>query len=360
MPELSSLRELSGEFRGPQFDELVAVSRQRRRRSALALATGAAAIVVAVGIAGTALSGANRTHTPIPQPSPSPTGTPSTADGWAPERTVAEGEPVGFLGSGPSDVRAQLYCIGDPIASGSPCDRYHPYDPAEEQHWALEVAQGEQSAVFEVLGTPVAKDFDEQTILVQDGTQGATRLRLLRTDGTEVLLREVDDLAAAIPGPGVVLIGDLGVYRSGMAGPNDPPDRPYLVDVEGGTLQRLDVPAQIAWWGPNVDEFLWGGSGCRVIWQQPDGTFDHHDIECRLPAQVSADVVWEYWSGFDDWAGRGRMALLEHTAAGTPRAVHASLDYGDTWHRVEVEPRDWGETIHVIGAAIGDILRQLE
>jgi len=67
-----------------------------------------------------------------------------------------------------------LYCIGQPTPTGSPCDRYHPYDPEEDQHWALEVTHGGRSALFDVHGQPWARYFDEDSILVHDGIDQAS------------------------------------------------------------------------------------------------------------------------------------------------------------------------------------------
>ena len=66
------------------------------------------------------------------------------------------------------------------------------------------------------------KVFDEDSVLVEDGTDQAPRFRLLQADGTALELRLIGDLATAIPGPDVVLIEDLHPYRLGMTGPDDP------------------------------------------------------------------------------------------------------------------------------------------
>lgn len=293
----------------------------------------------------------------------SPTPSPAALEEWTPERTRAEGSPVGFLGGpsgpSPSGLDAQLYCISQAIPSDSPCDRYHSYDPEEDQHWAVEVTQGGRSALFEVLGTPLVEDFDEDSFLVEDGTDQAPRFRLLQADGTAVQLRELSDLAPAIPGPDVLLIQNLDVYRRGSVGADGPEEPPYLVDDRAGTLQRLDVPEEIKWWGPNVDEFLWGGNGCRVIWQQPDGSFDHHDEDCQFPVGHT-DPGLNWGDGFADWLEPGRMALVEWGESGGPLVVHASLDRGATWDRIEVAQRDWGDTTGVIADALADVMRQLD
>ncbi|HWJ66486.1 MAG TPA: hypothetical protein VNT31_07405 [Nocardioides sp.] len=74
MPDLDSLRELTGEFRPPPFVDLVAVATKRRRRSAVAASAAAAAVVVAVG--GLAVTRGDSGRIPEPAPSPTPTQTP--------------------------------------------------------------------------------------------------------------------------------------------------------------------------------------------------------------------------------------------------------------------------------------------
>jgi hypothetical protein len=340
MPDVDVLRELTAQFQRPGYDDLVAVARQRRRRSVLAATAGVAVVVLAVGVVAAGLADGRHAQEPAPQPSPTLADSTAASEGWTPERTRDEGAAVDFLGSGPSGIDTQLYCLADAKSPDSPCDRYHPYNLEEDQHWAIEVTQGGRSAVFDVQGTPLAKDFDDDSILVEDGAEGAVRLRLLRADGTAVPLRVVDGLAPAAPGPDVTLIQDLDVYRSGMIGPDDgTAEQPYLVDPEAGTLQLLDVPQEIKWWGPNVHEFLWGGNGCRVFWQQPDGSFDDHDADCGKTRNWLTDPGWNF-AGFENWVAPGRLALAEYGSSGEAQAAHVSLDYGHTWQRIAVENPD--------------------
>ena len=299
----------------------VIARRSRRGR----VATGLAALAV-LALAGVGLAVALQDD-PAPTPlqvtdDPEPTTT--AVDGWAPERTRDEGSPLELeaarSGPSPSGLDAQLYCIGQAIPTGTACDRFPPvYHPEDEQHWALEVTQGGRSALFEVRGMPIVTDFDDDSLLVQDGTDQAVRHRLLQADGTAVQLRVVSDPAPAVPGPYVRLIEDLDAHRSGMIGPDSGQVHPYLVDDRAGTLQLLEVPEEIEWWGPNVDEALWGGNGCRVIWQQPDGSFDHHD-GCNNPLVGYTDPGWN-WVDFADWLEPGRMALVEWGSEGEPRVV---------------------------------------
>jgi hypothetical protein len=368
MPDVDVLRELTGQFGRPQFDDLVSVARKRRRSVVLGAAAGVAVVVLAVGVATAALSDGQRASEPIQQPSPtqiepSRPATPTTSDGWTLERIRAEGSPQGDvfdyrLGPAPgSFLDAELYCVG-----GEGCDDFPPDLEGRTSHFALEMterAEGGRSALFEVQGRPWAKYFDEDSMLVHDGFAGAERFRLLQTDGTELQLRLVSDPAPAAPGPDVMLIQDLDRARDFQVGPEGPGIEPYLVDDRAATLQPLLVPEEIKQWGPNVAEFLWGTNDCRVMWQQRDGGFDHHDVDCRNPGLT--DLPDDYWGYLDDvWTEPGRMVVLEHNADGIPLVVHASLDRGATWERIEVEDRDRGETTAVIADALEDALRELD
>lgn len=275
-------------------------------------------------------------------------------------RAPAKGSPVNFLANrsapSPSGLDAQLYCTGKATPTGSPCDSYHPYDPAEDQRWTIEVTQEGRSALFDVRGTPFISDFDEDSLLVQDGTEQAVRFRLLQADGTSMKLRLFDELAPALAGPDVVLIQALDVYRKGSFGSDGNSEHPYLVDDRNGTLQRLDVPPEIEWWGPNVDEFLWGGDDCRAFWQQPDGSFDHHDVDCKHPgASAPTDPGWN--SDYADWLQPGRMAMVESNDDGEPLVVHASLDRGATWEQIDVEDPDSSEEI---SDALSELMRLID
>jgi hypothetical protein len=358
--DLDVLRELVGQVRPPAYDDLVAVARKRRRRSVAGGVAGVAVVVVAVGMAAAGLSDGRRAQEPTPLPSPTATASGPTAEGeWAPERIRAEGAPVDGLGleggAAPPALDAQVYCV-----SGEACDNwYYPDFEGKTVHWALEVAQEGRSALFDVRGKPWLAYFDDDSILVQDGLDQEVRFRLLRADGTAVQLRRLSDPAPAATGPDVVLIYPLDSYRRGNFGPEGPGVMPYLVDAAAGTIQQLDVPQEVEWWGPNVEEFLWGGDDCRVIWQRPDGGFDHHDLECRDRAQSPpTDPGWN-WAGFDEWAEPGRMAVVEHNNDGIPLVVHVSLDGGATWERIEIEPRDWDGTSAQAADALADALAEL-
>lgn len=332
--------------------------RRGRRRIALVATAGVAAVILTVGIAEDALSGGEHAQGPVHQPSPSSSETTATGAGWTPERIRAEGAPRGDvfdygLGPAPSGLDAELYCVGEEA-----CDEFPPDLEGRTGHVALEMTKGGQSVLFEVRGRPWARYFGDDSILVEDGFGQAVRFRLLNADGTAVQLRMVSDSAPAAPGPDVVLIQDLDRARDFQVGPDGPGIHPYLVDDRAGTIRPLDVPDGIEQWGPNVDEFLWGINGCRVIWQGSDGSFDHHDVSCRNPRLT--DLPGDYWKdGLDAWAAPGRMVLLEHNADGDPLTVHVSVDGGATWQRIEIEDRNWDGTTAMVKAALADALAQV-
>jgi hypothetical protein len=367
MPDVDALHELSGRFERPQFDDLVAVARKRRRSAVLGSAAAVAVVILGVGLATAGLSDGQRASEPIQQPSPTQVdpslpATPTTSDEWTLERIRDEGSSQGEvfdyrLGPAPgSFLDAELYCLG-----GEGCDDVPPDLEGMTSHFALEmteVSEGGRSALFEVQGRPWAKYFDEDSILVHDGFAGAERFRLLQADGTELQLRTTSDPAPAVPGHDVVLIQDLDRARQPQLGPEGPGIEPYVVDDRAATLQPLLVPEEVKEWGPNVDEFLWGTDDCRVWWQRPDGSFDHHDVDCRDPGLTELPV--DYWSDLEDWAEPGRMVLLEHDTDGVPLVLHASLDRGATWERVEIEDRSWDGTLAMTADALTDALRQLD
>ena len=357
MPDIDVMRELTGQFERPAFDDLVVIARKRRRRSALVAVTGAVAVVVALGITAAGLSQGHRALEPDRQPSLFPTGTQASVGGWTPERVRAQGSPLGAvfdhrLGHAPGGLDAELYCVG-----GDGCDDFPPDPEGRTSHFALEITRDGRSVLFDVEGRPWATYFGEDSILVEDGFGQAERFRLLDADGTAMPMRVVGGHATATPGPDVILIQDLHHARNYQVGPDGPGIRPYLVDDRAGTLQPLDVPEAIKTWAPNVQEFLWAGDGCRLTWQQPDGSFAHHDVHCRNPELT--DIPGDYWDYLADWAAPGRMVLLEHSADGVPLALDASLDYGATWQRITIPDRNWGETTAEIGPALTVALQEL-
>jgi hypothetical protein len=80
MSDLDVLRELTGQLRPPDYDDLVAVARKRRRRSALgAAAAAAAAVVVVTAVAAGVADQRGIDPTPIaPEPSVTESSSPAS------------------------------------------------------------------------------------------------------------------------------------------------------------------------------------------------------------------------------------------------------------------------------------------
>lgn len=308
----------------------------QRRKVALAAVAAVAVVVVGVGVAGAALSGGQRADGPAHDPSPSPSGA------WTPERIRAEGSPGDSVAAAESGLTARQYVVCD----GPSCDGAD--GPPEDMHVALEVSQDGQSALFDVRGATQAqvRVFDEASVLVQDAEDvdldHPVRYRLLQADGTAVELQMLVDPAPPFAGPGVIVIGD---YRSWDL--MDGVDDVYLVDDRAGTLRPLDVPDEaVRYWGPNVDEFLWGVSDdCRVFWATA-GTLEHRRLDCTN----SLDFTWMHDDMFPaGWLRPGRMAVMEQSDPGKRMFIHVSLDRGVTWQRIPVDNDH----------AVSDALRQL-
>jgi hypothetical protein len=60
-----------------------------------------------------------------------------------------------------------------------------------------------------------------------------------------------------------------------------------------------------------------------------------------------------------DWLEPGRMALVEWRNNGSPRVLHASVDWGATWEPIEIEDRNWGDSTAEIDDALAGAMRQL-
>ena len=336
-------------------------TRRGRRRIALVATAGVAAVILTVGIAEDALSGGEHAQGPVHQPSPSSSETRRRRARWTPERIRAEGAPRGDvfdygLGPAPSGLdAAELYCVGEEACDESPRrprGKDRPRGAGDDEGWTVR-------CLFEVLrGRPWAEvSFGDDSILVED-TASARQSRFAVETPTTLRRLHGERLGPCRPGPDVVLIEDLDRARDFQVGPDGPGIHPYLVDDRAGTIRPLDVPDGIEQWGPNVDEFLWGINGCRVIWQGSDGSFDHHDVSCRNPRLT--DLPGDYWKdGLDAWAAPGRMVLLEHNADGDPLTVHVSVDGGATWQRIEIEDRNWDGTTAMVKAALADALAQV-
>lgn len=307
--------------------------RSRRRRD-----TGR--VVVACVVTATIIGGfmgldRDESVAPAPQPAPTETETSSAGGEWTPEQIRAESTQATPVLTTESGFTVRQYEL----------------DIEEERHIALEVAKNGQSALFDVLGEEAwVSDFDETSLLVQDdATWPPTwpqidwgRARLLRADGTSVELRRLPDPAPAVPGPGVVVV-DISNRR--MAGS----DSLYLVDDAARTIQRLDAPDEVRYWGPNVDEFLWGvTAGCQVFWATA-GTFEERQLPCSDGLDFSYGIYADEFP--PGWLQPGRMAFVERSDGRqrNQNFVHVSLDGGATWQRIPKKD----------GATIADVLQPL-
>lgn len=91
MSDLDVLRDLTGEFRPPPYDDLVAVSRTRRSRAAAAAGAAAAVVVVVVAVTAAGLTHVTRADRAPVAPPPSRTETPKSQspETWADTPLVA-------------------------------------------------------------------------------------------------------------------------------------------------------------------------------------------------------------------------------------------------------------------------------
>lgn len=239
-------------------------------------------------------------------------------------------------------------CEGDPPLRG-------PY-----QHAALELTRDGRSALFSLAGE--ADDarrvtaFDETSVLAIDNPRDALnrsgwRYRLLRVDGTEILLDLVGDTVPAAPGSDVVVVDfSTDTDPGGM-------EHALRLDERAGTLRPLDLRrnADLGFagrsWGPNTDEFLWFVSvDCRVSWVV-GGVLEQRRLDCAHDFEFDwrgGDYTHVDRDWFPDgWLKPGRMALLERVD--DRLILHMSLDRGSTWQRIRVS----GE------AAVPGVLRRL-
>ncbi|RYU13481.1 hypothetical protein [Nocardioides iriomotensis] len=311
-----------------------------RRRRTVWVVAAAAAVVLVLGITQAALPGSHRTVQPANKE-------------WTPERIRTEGA-LDFAGpttnSGPT-VHVYAACGNAPCNNegdnpdliGVPFPLSKQWENAER---ALQVTSNGRSAVFEAAGggEPFGiSTFTEDSVLVTDwpvvdGRVPPTpRYRLLNADGTDLLLRIIDEPVPARPGPDVV-VHDLQWARGGWVGL-------YVIDQDAATLRPLDLPSgvgvsdnpreratQSRYWGPNVDEFLWGvDDDCRIFWQTDSGAFTQHRLGCRDDGNFIGTVMNPAWFP-DGWLRPGRMAAAEQRVDGL--VLHVTLDYGATWQRL--------------------------
>jgi hypothetical protein len=254
-----------------------------------------------------------------------------------------------------SGITARTYVVCD--GPRSRCEN-DPLIREPYEHRALEVTQDGRSALFSMAAdddtSPSVRAFDERSLFAMDAPHQAPdpsgwRYRLLRADGTEVLLNLVMDPVPAVAGAGVLVIDFGGADPESV-------QHAFLVDERNGTLRPLDVPrnAELGtvgrYWGPNTDEFLWFAyTDCRVYWIA-GGTLEKRRLDCADDFEFNwagDDFTYVHGDWFPDgWLKPGRMALLERVD--DRLILHVSLDRGTTWQRIRVRNE----------AAIPDTLRQ--
>jgi hypothetical protein len=331
--DLDALREITRQLSPPAYDDLVSVARTRRRRSVAAAAAAVAVVVVMAGIATADLRNDQSTTGPLHRPTPTQSPSP---DEWTPERVRDLGTVGESMTATASGLSASQYSVCD----GPRCQGNE--GPSEAMHSALEVTQDGQSAVFDVHYEIYLwfSAFDDNSVLVQDGAEvGARRFRLLQADGSAVELELVDGAAPAAPGPGVVAIPSSPIIAGS--------DVLYAVDDRAGTIQRVDVPEAVRYWGPNSEEFLWGVTDdCRVFWATASSR-DFRPLDCS--DQLTSTSMPPADELPDGWLQPGRMVAEERFGPSDRTAIHVSLDGGATWQRIPTS----GEN------ATADVLRGL-
>ena len=312
----------------PAREDAVRGERLVRRRRTIVVGASAAAVILTVGIVQASLSADPGDGQPAPSPTQSES--PSTGEDWTPERIRAEGALETERLSTPSGLTVRVYAVCD----GAPCNRRSAW---VNVHRAMEVAQADQSAVFDVSesGNIGVNAFGDDSVLVADapgsGLDMPARYRLLQTDRTALELQMDDDPAPAVPGADVV-VHNVNWFAGGSG------DSLYLVDQGAGTLRPLDIPPEVGgengvrYWGPNVEEFLWGVSDdCRAFWQT-GVTFTQQ----RLDNCGAGEGFWFTEMNPDwfpaGWLQPGRMALAEQRDDGA--FLHVTLDSGASWQRI--------------------------
>ena len=303
MPDLSQLRELTGQVRSPDLHDLAVLAQRRRRRSAAALATGvtagvALAVAVAAGVSGERQVDSDPVA-PSPDPSPSRTFAPLTAE------EIRNHPDAGALGGGDfpatassTRVRVWTVCLDD-------C-RDREWRPGEQQQ-AVEVTRDDfaHSALYALGGDSVSHVIDDWYLI--DARGGPT---LVNSRGDRRPVRNGEDVAVTeLAGP--------PVYSNGLG----------YVDLAAATVHDLK-PGGWDWQGAG-DTWYWGALS-RVpnstvlqqaaLWRNPDGSFE---------AEVLPIPPSDGGPGMLRAGTPGTMAVVEHFAQ--PRVAHISTDYGATW-----------------------------
>ena len=326
------------------IDERATVVRRRRRRAAFTAGTLVAVVVVATQMGGMPRS--DRSIDPVLDPTDVQTDGRTAEDpSWAPERIRAEGEPIDFVDGRDRALEARFWAVCEEPNRGATCDPGI-YDH-RVVHFAFEVTVDgyRTSGVFGLNGGPgeipeiQLHPFDDDSVFVQDRSrQGGTRhrFRLLNADGATTDLTWLPTTAPAAPGPDLVAThGEMAALAR--------------VDATAGTIQGLDLPAQVFGWATSAaDDLLWGvANGCVVYWQQPSGDFAHRDLDCRSPIP---DLDIDRGPRAAAWFTAERMSVTE---LGDRMALHVSLDGGANWRRIPVTE----DTVDAVRDQLGQAAR---
>lgn len=354
--------------------------RRRRGLAVTAAAAGAAAVltIAPLVVGGTEAQDGLDQLRPDPTPAPTAPATSSAAPTLERIRTEGRVDDEQLFGAGLT-VRTYVLCDGSPECSPStdgPIRREH------EQR-ALEVTQSGQAALFRIGNSAMTAvaPYDATTLLVMDPAPSSldpfdpaqNSYRLVRADGTETPLRFEPEVAAPVPGPGVVLV------QHAETDPDDDSMTSQLVlvvDADAGLVRALAVPPGTdarRTWGPDLDEQLWFVTfRCEVHFWTPGGTFETRSPGCSGsfdPGNLeddgngfttdeygnpgSGDLTWVDTDWFPDgWSAPGRMALLERDYVGRDDRrliLHVTLDGATTWEQVAVDDE----------ADVPDALREL-
>jgi hypothetical protein len=328
MPELRQLRDLTGQVRPPELDQLAVLADRRSRRTAGAVAAGVAtSLVLATVITAGALREHDRSTGPVgPHPDPSPTATfPVLSAEQIRNHPDAVRSSDGDFPATASDVAARVWsvCLGE-------CTRATEHLPGELQS-ALEVSR--------------------------DGFEHSA---LYALDQTGNISHVVDDWYFVAAHSGPVLVDSRGhrrAVRSGGAVPVAAVAGPLVystdglayLDLEARTLHVVQREGDASWdWFGAADSWFWGCLALveettftrqAAVWRRPDGTFGVK----VLPIGNSSGG-----SGMLRAGTPGTMAVVEHFAR--PRLAHINTDYGETWQVRQVPgevdsggrlPPDW-------------------
>lgn len=233
MPDLDQLRELTGQFRPPPLDDLIAVSRSRRRRAAMGAGAMATAAVIVAIAAATGVADRRAAEPPI-GPSPSPTVTTTAVD---------------------PAVDVQIQGWGDYLAStGAACDGCNPvaFDQDSGTLLAGRVTNGDFATlrVFGPDGRLAALDCP--AVACGDGWREMD----LGPDPDEVSILKVDSAAAEV----------------------------YVVAFDGTVRRTIDLSAVGDFY--DFQRLAWSPDGTRLALTTSDAKIWLVDSDGRSPQLV--------------------------------------------------------------------------